>query len=92
MIIPVYKMGNETDNCNYSGMSLLPTAYRILSNILLSRLTPYVDKIIGYHQCGFQHNRSTTDQVFCIHQILQKRKMGVQWDSTSVIYRCQESL
>jgi hypothetical protein len=26
--------------------------YRILSSILLSRLTPYAEKIIGNHQCG----------------------------------------
>jgi hypothetical protein len=24
-------------------------------------LSPYKDEIIGDHQCGFQHNRSTTD-------------------------------
>ena len=30
-------------------------------------------KFIGDHQCGFQHNRSTTDQIFCIHQILEKK-------------------
>ena len=27
--------------------------YKILSNILLSRLTPYAEEIIGDHQCGF---------------------------------------
>jgi len=46
--------------------------YKILSNILFSRLTPYAEEIIGHHQCGFQRNRSTTDQIFCIHQILEK--------------------
>jgi hypothetical protein len=54
-------------------MSLLSTSYKILSNILLSRLTPYVDEIIGDHQCGFRCKRSTTDQIFCIHQILEKK-------------------
>ena len=50
----------------------MPTTYKILSNILLSRLTPYAEEIIGDHQCGFQRNRSTTDHIFCIHQILKK--------------------
>jgi hypothetical protein len=52
------------------------TAFNIiqnLSNILLSRLIPYIDEIIGVHQCGFQRNRSTADQIFCIHQILEKK-------------------
>jgi hypothetical protein len=47
--------------------------YKILPNILLSRLSPYIDEIIGDHQCGFQRNRSTTDQIFCIRQILEKK-------------------
>jgi hypothetical protein len=29
-------------------------------------------EIIGDHQCEFWHNRSTTDQIFCIHKILDK--------------------
>jgi hypothetical protein len=49
---------------------VLSTSYRILSNILLSRLSPYIDKITEEQQCGFQCNRSTTNKIFCIHQIL----------------------
>jgi hypothetical protein len=61
-------MGDETGCANIHGLSLLSTSYRILSNILLSRLGPYVDEITGYHQ----HKRSTTDQAFCIRQVLNK--------------------
>jgi hypothetical protein len=59
----------KVDCSNYRGITLLSTSYKIVSNILLSRLSPYVDKIIGDHQCRFRPNRSTTDQIFCIHQI-----------------------
>jgi hypothetical protein len=72
IIVPVHKKGDKTDCNNYHGISLLSTSYKILSNILLSRLNPYIDEIIGDHQCGFWHNRSTTDQIFCIHQILER--------------------
>ena len=51
-IVPIYKKGDKTDCSNYKGISLWPTMYKILSNILLSRLTPYAE-IIGEHQCGF---------------------------------------
>jgi hypothetical protein len=49
------------------------TSHKILSNIPLYRLTPHADKITGDHQCRFQHNRSMTDQIFYIWQILEKK-------------------
>ena len=51
----------------------MPTTYKILSNILLSRLIPYAKEIIGDHRCSFQHNRLTIDHIFCIHQMLEKK-------------------
>jgi hypothetical protein len=48
-VVPIHKKGNKTDCSNYQGISLLSTSYKISSNILLSRLTPYADKIIGDH-------------------------------------------
>jgi hypothetical protein len=41
--------------------------------IFFSRLSPYIDEIIEDHQRGFRRNRSTTDQIFCIRQILEKK-------------------
>ena len=74
IIVPICKKDNETDCSNYRGISLLPTTYKILSNILLSKLTPYAEEITGDHQYGFRRNRSTTDHIFCIHQILDKNR------------------
>jgi len=37
-----YKKGDKTGCSNYKGISLLSSTFKILSNILLSRLTPYV--------------------------------------------------
>jgi hypothetical protein len=71
-IVPIHKKGDKTDCSNYMCLSLLPTTYKHLSNILLSRLTPYAEEIIGVHQCGFRHNRSTTDRIFCNRQIIEK--------------------
>jgi len=53
IILPIYKKGDKRDCSNCKGISLLPTTYKILSNILLSRLTPYAEENIGDHQCGF---------------------------------------
>jgi len=53
-VLPIYKKGDKTDCSNYRGISLLLATYKIFSNILLSRLTPYVEEITRGHQCGFR--------------------------------------
>ena len=60
----------------------MSTTYKILSNILLSRLTPYAEEIIGDHQCGFRRNRSPTDHKFCIRQILEKK-----WEYNEAVHQ-----
>ena len=82
IIVPIHKKGDKTDCNNYRGISLLPTTYKILSNILLSRLIPYAEEIIGDHQCGFRRNRSTTDHIFSIRQILQKK-----WEHNEAVHQ-----
>jgi hypothetical protein len=71
--VPIHNTGDKTDCNNYRGISMISTSYKILTNILLSRLSPYIDEIIGDYRCGFRCNRSTTDQIFCIRQILEKK-------------------
>jgi hypothetical protein len=82
IIVPIYKKGDKTDCNNYRGISLFPTAYKILCNILLDRLTLYVIEIFGDHQCGCK--RSTANQVSSIQQII--KEIGVRWDVASFIY------
>jgi hypothetical protein len=73
VMVPIERKGDKTDCSNYRGISSLSASYKILSNILLARQTPYADEIIGDHHCGFRHNRSTADQVFYIRQILEEK-------------------
>jgi len=82
IIVPISKKGDKTDCSNYRGISLLPTTYKILSDILLSRLTPYAEEIIGDHQCGFRRSRSSTDYKFCIRQILDKK-----WEYNEAVHQ-----
>jgi hypothetical protein len=45
-------------------------------------LIPYADEIIGDHQCGFRCNRSTTDQIFYIRQIVEKK-----WEYNGTVHQ-----
>ena len=73
IIVPIYKKRENINCSDYRGISLLLISYKILSNIILGSLTPYVEEIIEDHQYGFRRNRSTIDQIFCIRQILEKK-------------------
>ena len=72
IIVPIHKKGDKM-NCNKCrGISLLSNSYKILSNIILSRMTPYANEIRGEYQCRFRRNRSTIDHILRIMQILKK--------------------
>jgi hypothetical protein len=80
IILPVHKKGNKNDDSYFCEISLLSTSYKILSHILLSRLSLYVDEIIENHQCGFR--RSITDQIFCFRQI-----RGKKWEYNETVHQ-----
>jgi hypothetical protein len=90
ILVPIYKKGNKIYCSNYSGISLLPTTYKHLSNILLSRLPPYREEIIGDYQCGFQRKNSTTDHIYFILQ--KKKKNGNTMKLRISFYRFKSSL
>jgi sorting nexin-29 len=82
IIVAFHKKGDKTDCSNYRGISLLSTSHNVISIILLSGLVPYIDEVIGDHQCWIRRNRSTTDQIFCIRQILEKK-----WEYNETIHQ-----
>jgi hypothetical protein len=45
-------------------------------------LTPYVNKVTGDHHCGFCSNRSTSDQIFHILQIPEKK-----WEYNGTVHQ-----
>jgi hypothetical protein len=53
IIVSISKKDNKTDCNNYREISLLSTSYKILSNILLSRFSPNIDKLLGIISLGF---------------------------------------
>jgi hypothetical protein len=94
-MVPTYLYESDKTDYNNWGTSLLSTTYTVLPNILLSRLTPYAEKVTGEHHCVFRRKRSTTDHIFCILQIpkknVNKMKQLINYLQTSRKLRCYVS-
>jgi hypothetical protein len=73
IVVPIHKKGDKT-NLVIIEVFHCCQLYTKFYQSLLSRLTPYADEIIGNHQYGFLRKRSTPDQIFCIWQILLKKR------------------
>ena len=72
IIVPIHKSGDR-DMCeNYMGIALGNTAYKILSNIILGKIKPYVEKVMGDYQNGFRYGRSVTDNIFALKILNEK--------------------
>jgi len=68
-----YLQKRDIMNCdNYRGISLLDTSYKVLLNVLLNKLKPYGDEIVGEYQGGFRRGKSTVDQIHIVKQVTEK--------------------
>ena len=53
------KKKRDRDRCeNYRGIASGNAPYKILANIILRKIKPYVENIIGDYQNGFRDGRS----------------------------------
>ena len=66
IIISIHKRGDR-DKCeNYRGITLGNAAYKILWNIILGKIKPYIEKVMGDYQNGFRNGRSVIDNIFAL--------------------------
>jgi sorting nexin-29 len=72
VLCPIHKKGDILECKNYRCISLLKTAYNVLSNIMYTRLLHYTETQVGAYQCGFSAGNSTTENMFVLRQILEK--------------------
>jgi hypothetical protein len=57
--------------CNYC-IIVSSFVQSVIQYLSLTINSIYIDKITRDEQCEFVHNQSTTDQISCICQVLQK--------------------
>ena len=74
IMIVLYKNKGKRDICgNYRGIALLCVVGKVLSRIILTRLTIHISNcVLPESQCGFRAGRSTSDMIFSARQIQEK--------------------
>jgi hypothetical protein len=72
LMCPILKMDDNLVCENCRGITLLNTAYKVFSNLLLERLQPYVEKIVGSYHCAVRSDKSTSDQIHMFKQIMEE--------------------
>jgi len=68
VICTILKKGDPTKTKNYRGISLLDTCYKVYTSLILERINPYVNEIVGEYQSGFRKGKSTLDHIFTLRQ------------------------
>jgi hypothetical protein len=70
-VINIHIKGGKSNCENYRGITLLPTAYKLVVNIIKNRLNEYLEEELVEEQCGFRKGRSYTDAIFTAQQIME---------------------
>ena len=79
LIVPLFKGGPEEfkmDPNKYRGITLLSIVGKTYTSILNKRIYNFIEQnnILADEQCGFRENRSTTDQIFILTEIIKNRR------------------
>jgi hypothetical protein len=64
--VPIHKKGDR-DRCeNYREIALGNAAYKILADIVVGKMKPYIETVMGDYQNGFRTGRSVIDNTFVL--------------------------
>ena len=71
-IMPVHKLKDPTDKCNYRLVSILPLLSKVFENIVYDQLYIYKKIFLNELLCGFRKAHSTQHALFKLLQAWQK--------------------
>ena len=72
LIITLPKKGNLQLCQNYISISFISHSSKVMLKVILNRLKPQAEEIIGEEQAGFRAGRSTTEQIFELRILCEK--------------------
>lgn len=71
--VMIYKNKGSTDDMSkYRMICLLPTAYKMLSTLILRRLRIECEGFIEDDQCGFMRGKGTRDQICIFSEVISQ--------------------
>ena len=74
LIVPIWKRkGDVQDPGEYRGITLLSHIMKLLERILGGTIRKKVEQELGEEQQGFRKGRGTTDRMFALRQLVEKR-------------------
>jgi len=73
VIMPIFKKGARNECGNHRGISLIPVAPKLLTSVILRRLSSIREGHAREEQAGFRPGRGCIDQIFTLRQLLEHR-------------------
>ena len=73
-VVPIHKKGDRTVPSNYRGIAIISIIAKLYASLLEKRLSTMleVSRARGLTQAGFRPQRSTTDQIFVLQQLIDQ--------------------
>ena len=82
LIVKLPKKGNLRECTNWRGITLPVIASKVLGKILIERLKSGTNKRLRAEQAGFRQGRSTTEQIFILHNIIEQ---SCEWQAPLIV-------
>ncbi|CAH8649925.1 unnamed protein product [Dicrocoelium dendriticum] len=84
VIVPVFKGGSRSECGSHRGISLISIASKLLTSVIIHRLTGTRESQIREEQAGFRRGRGYIDHIFTVRQLLEY--LHIYWRPTVVVF------
>ena len=81
LLVKLPKKGDTTNCDNWRGITLLSEPSKVLTSVLLKRITEHVNLRLQKEQAGFRPNRSCIDQINTLRAIIEQ---CIEWSCGSL--------